>query len=1310
MKHEQYDANGVYPMDDIIRQAATDTGASYDLLRKVGWVESRFNNDAVSPTGPVGSYQFTKATGRGTGLTIGDGVDARKDPKKAAYAAGRLLKQLTDKYHGDELKAALAYNQGENSTSIHAYDAGDLNGVAAEGLGYMKSLMDVAKSPNTELVKGCAGITPKAKPFEVSDYLKGPQEKPVDTASLPQTPDLDLKAKAPEEHKSFTQLQTEYNQAHPQEPQGGFLEQTATAVKSNLENSVLGMGIRGMTGEYGGSVLDFYKPVRSGEFEPKQEDFDRWEKMGIDPNRWGLIAGGDIEHMPEREQIALKNQKMDEDTAKVGTVPKIIGSVAGALGDPLTAVPVAGELKGLTLIGKVAKVGLETAAINTASEAWRTKVAGGDADYKGAILGGLLLGGALGGVMHKLGGVDEATSLATRVEARETALNTGTSDITVKPNPEMHSEHAGVAYGDATHEPDAAVLQDGSVVDADSFVNPKGRKAAREYDVYESGSKAAAGVKLGGLTEMGQRILTSESEEMRKLGSNWFRPPTGSMEEGGVGVARMTVDDIHKWASDQDHATYSALYSGYKDAMKLPEFTHGANSHLTADEAKELVTQRVWDAIEAEDSSLHAALSEPEKKLFDIYQANFQRKADLAQDTTIFGRHDAPPVAEDLSLYRDKYTPHAYQKEKKMAAMERFGGREGLQEAIRDAWLADYRKPGHGAALDKMLKDALPEGQELTPEMVEKFLHDKAYGISHSEVFDSSAMLEEELRGGSGLENNSFLEMRVPLRTDAVIIRDGKPFKINDLRDYSGAFLTQKYNRRMNGTIAIHGATGMTELENKERILNLRKTAEDNGNRKLHQEVDTMLEAVKAVTGRARKDPDGVAETFMRSMTNLSFFAKNAYMGVQNVTEISALVNRGGLRTMLANIPMMKHLAFKRDLNPDEIKTVHALLWGKELDDSLRPSMRQTIQSLREASTAPDWVVKAAGAAKWATSEMAQRNPWTKVLKETTNTLTDCARQNVLADITGHFHNGTRSRYLNPTMLKAMSITEEQVEAMRTWMLKHSEKDPQTGKISFKNIEGMQSDPASFHLWRMGDYIASETLMRPERLSLQNAKQYGALAQMFLQFKTFTLRSLNGKTLRSWYQATKNGRAIDQAMNLVTSLGLSGMYYVAQAHAKAYSLPQEQRKAYLDGALALNSIAANTVSRSSIAGSPWSAWNIFAQPFCLDFNSQYGRSSILAQEAKEKRTDKPILHAMSSEAVQDWANGVLQQVPAANIAANAYALAHNAAGMATANSPADQLSYGAGVYNAAREFIPNDPLTQQALLHIMKGNMYVKPR
>ena len=58
---DKYNSQQSHEFDGYFKTSADTHGVSYELLRKVGWNESRFNAKAVSPTKPRGVMQFTKA-------------------------------------------------------------------------------------------------------------------------------------------------------------------------------------------------------------------------------------------------------------------------------------------------------------------------------------------------------------------------------------------------------------------------------------------------------------------------------------------------------------------------------------------------------------------------------------------------------------------------------------------------------------------------------------------------------------------------------------------------------------------------------------------------------------------------------------------------------------------------------------------------------------------------------------------------------------------------------------------------------------------------------------------------------------------------------------------------------------------------------------------------------------------------------------------------------------------------------------------------------------------------------------------------
>ncbi|MBF0157939.1 MAG: lytic transglycosylase domain-containing protein [Magnetococcales bacterium] len=91
---------------DVIQKAASSYDLDERLLRAVIRVESGFNPRAVSPVGAQGMMQLMPGTARDLGVT-----DAF-DPEQNIMAGARYLRQLLNRYQGEQNLALAAYNWG----------------------------------------------------------------------------------------------------------------------------------------------------------------------------------------------------------------------------------------------------------------------------------------------------------------------------------------------------------------------------------------------------------------------------------------------------------------------------------------------------------------------------------------------------------------------------------------------------------------------------------------------------------------------------------------------------------------------------------------------------------------------------------------------------------------------------------------------------------------------------------------------------------------------------------------------------------------------------------------------------------------------------------------------------------------------------------------------------------------------------------------------------------------------------------------------------------------------------------------------
>ncbi|QHJ79951.1 MAG: hypothetical protein [Caudoviricetes sp.] len=1303
---EKYDPNKPHEYDAYFQQAADTHGVSYALLRKVGWVESRFNPKAVSPTKPRGVMQFTKATGNAYGLVTDEDFF---DPQKSIDAGARHLKDLVARYDGDELKAALAYNQGGGRIGrkqLEAYDKGDYASISNEGRNYLKQFMDVANSPNKgKLEVFGGGITPTTPKVPFEDATGGIGKAPKVSTELPQSHGFRVEGieQAPKQEvhsKSFfDKHRATMDEVADRSTWFGF----GSAVDAEVSNSVAGVAYRAGRIDNGFDIFtDVMQPTRLNTHIWSKEELDKIRSEVKNPHYINTVLGGSSRNLDELIKLANENYELDSKAADAGLGAKLSAGVIGAAFDPLSYVPLIGQSgKGFKLINKAMVVGAQSAGLSMASEGLRTYVAGGEAHYAQAALGGFVFGAGMSAIIDGIGSalrranpnapevVNDIQPAVTRMEARETAINANSEDLSRMPPSEervFDHNHNGVDYALHPTEEGAVILKDGSILSDTNPLNPQTLKEFAEA----APDKSNMGVKMFGLTEISQKLSRSDTPEIRGIAQDLVRPTTG-MKDGSAGKFGATASDIKERLHYTDQQRYNDLNTAMRDAMNDPEWTSGGVK-MSKEAARQEIYKRAALAIERPE--LQADLTKGERKVMDLIKEHFDTKRELMENPAIFGNEKATSIFPN-SRHKGTYVPNVYSREAKTIYANTLGGTDGLQKAISESWLISYRsRPEVKKRVDEYLAE-VNNVNEVTPEMVNQYAMNKAYGIAKTDEFSSSSVIDDNITGLVGIENNSFLEARHLFDSDLpTTLPNGQQFSVNDLRDFDMKYLMPAYDRRVNGDVAIMGGTGMTTKELKDVIMQLDSKAEGKGTMK--GEVEALKDTVKIITGRARRNQDTMFDTATRSLSDLSFFAKNAYMGLQNLTEIAGMIAKGNTKALLHNIPFVRNLAFKKSpVSGKELKELHNVMFGKDLDDLIRPRRRDIVQRLRESTDTPDMMAQAVGTMKFATQELAARSPWTKMLNGTSNALLDAGRQGLLGDVISHTLSNKKSKFGTDVMLNSASITKSQWEGIKN-LIRENVTQGENGQYTIKDKQAFAKDPRAMDLWRMADKVADETMLRPYKVSLQDAKAFGAGAKMFLQFKSFTIKSVNSKFARSIYDA-QHGRAVDSALTWSVGMGLAAAYYVGAAHLKALGLPKHEQKDYLKRTLDPKLIATAGLLRSSTVGAPFSLAGMVAAPFGFDV-MQDVRSTVLPR-TKSEREAKPIDgFATGSDLMQDFYTRVSQQVPAMGFISNAAGSVYNAANVAKAPNKPTERDFMTALMNTTRELVPNDPLTQQLLI------------
>lgn len=1367
------------PYDDAIRQAAEANGVPYEYLHKKIFIESSFNPNAKSSTGPLGLGQFTKATGKAYGLMTDED---RLDPIKSINASAQYTRDLMGTYKGDMLKVALAYNQGNGrlgAPQLAALDRGDFSKISHEGAQYMANLLDVAgDSPNRKWFS--EANAPKLN-SDFEQNTNGVRHQPKGVPELPESQGFNLAlGDAPKVKPTFREMEIDQNG-----PEKGAWDNTWDAVKSSLLTSVPAQIARNITVE-DHDPFDWVKPGDTSNWN--DQDFENIRKEGIDPQYFGFIfdyTKGSRDKLPEAIALAKENADYERRIGKAGWAGQLTAGLAGAALDPLTFVPVPGGA-GASFAARVGKQAAFSSAMSVGSEALREQATGIEGHYAAAAVGGAVIGGAAAAALDKfiakaavsgradMSDADVEAILArhgeaglpnrdvelpegmapvrrkqedgemdddylekilglhgershkqegfktmaddsveailarhaessepnefygptSRLQAREAARQAGVDDPTRMPinSDDVLEDFNGVLYADNPGERGSVRLRDGSILSGSNPLNPKTNKLAAELGP----DRSARGFSLGAITEIGYKLNRSEDPDVLDIGSKLFRS-TVQTESGSNGRFAATASDTVERLRGEDNVSYGKLIDLSEDVMKNdPKYAGMSGSR---DLLMERANRRIAEAIEDTTGAKKAQLSKQERALMDHINEHFIRKQDILENPAQFGNPNATSVL-DSTRHAGHYIPNVYDDVAKALQIARFGGADGLQQAIKTSWLASYAsRAAVKARVDKFIKELIEsEGKVVTPkllkERVERYAHDKAHGISHTQDFNRSAMIDDGLEHLVGAENNNFLEARNLFDSDvAVPMADGQTFAVNDLRMFDFTKLMPSYDRRINGDVGIMVATGEGTDALKSRILKI-KTTKGNSS-----EVEALEDAVKLLTGRARRDPDGAFGTALRGLNDLSFFTKNAYMGVQNFTEIAGMVTNGHLRMLMHGVPYLREMTtWGTKIKPEQLKEMHNLIFGRELDNTIRPRRADIIKSIRDRG-ASNFTANAVGTFKFVTQELAARSPFTKLLTETSNYIADAGRQGALMDMIRAAHGDT-PRILTDKELHRLSITKQQFEGIKKAIKEHIVPDGDGFKI--KDPAALRSDPRTMDMWRVGDKIADESILRPNKLSSQDTKALGAGWHMALQFKKFIFRSLNGRLMRGIYDTTKNGRGIDFAIQGVVATGLATGFYVAQRYVQAQGMPPEQRKDFLKNSFTPEMLRWAAMSRNNILGSPIGVANFVLAPLGYDPAAAV-RTSVLPRGPEFVDKDRPVRYSpLRSDGVQRPLSGLLEQIPGAGILGSAYQVGANADGLWNDTRRSQELGYMTGIYNGLRGLVPNDPVSQRALSAMMQ--------
>jgi hypothetical protein len=340
---------------------------------------------------------------------------------------------------------------------------------------------------------------------------------------------------------------------------------------------------------------------------------------------------------------------------------------------------------------------------------------------------------------------------------------------------------------------------------------------------------------------------------------------------------------------------------------------------------------------------------------------------------------------------------------------------------------------------------------------------------------------------------------------------------------------------------------------------------------------------------------------------NLTFFSKNAMMGIANIFEQGEAIKHYGALHFFKGVPLVRELFdnwANNGMTNAEIRQAQSLIFGMSVRETglLRDIATESFEKQLRRFNGD----KAKSILVAATDTLAQASPFTKFIQNTENSIVEASQGMFLGELIQYAHNKSISKkgFLNKELMQRNGVSQENFDNLLK-ILKESTTVGKNKEITIDNLDAILSkDPAALAtLRRMGDYVAHEVIQKNTLgdTFLWEGAQKNPFMQLLLQFKTFALRSYD-KRLKKILGRMAEGDALGQAYSIFLSTTLGTLGALTNTLINTAGMTEEQRKEYLkktlkydpEEGLTLDTVfqaGINGVMRSSVFAAPSLALN-----------------------------------------------------------------------------------------------------------------------
>lgn len=1174
--------NTEHPYDSIIKDTAERYGLNHSLFRRQLYQESRFNPNAVSRAGAMGIGQIMPKTAKAYGVTD---LSTLKDPFFNIDLAGRIMKDNLKYAKGNQYAALAMYNGG--TAAMKNYLKGNYKKLPKETWNYIDTIGDDDRWGEQKVNEDVPAVNPSESPKqepleksltpsedslidrepvftsldlpeaskEIKPFIKDPIDEDAVRAALANTTRSRLLGIS---FRSKRWADNRYvydpSQDTSDEPQVGF----AGGLKHGYVPTYLRMSFAD------GSIF-------GEQFSPSDEQRGKiLGKVGYNMDRYYAVLNGatSMEDVEERLKINDEVIKYRQAEANAGWFSSITSSIGSAVVDPLSYVPALGAYG---MAGRV----LTGAALGAVSNQIDTYVSGAEHDIMEDMLVGAMFGAGIEFAFKGLG-------------------------------------KGGHYVGDTARR--ASIIRE---------YQEAGKDLPSEVFDGIGGSTKVATSLNNLLNNIERRVpLVSTKGVFQALESTNFRKfcesvfvdrGSGYVDENGVHYATrfqgQTVEEKLRAAQIDFENFESGYRESFNNLRKLGHEDAEINlaicqaiengvtpSKFVGNEEFSKIVESTKDFLQktskvGQRGGYVPRVSDP-RKVGDLFDPNLPRGpqveklVDELSHALVDGALAKPEVRQRILDY---YKKNVYAKLK----------------AEREAQIAEQAKKKDTNRQKKFEDNLEPLPDE--PDWVDvlEWMQKEAREDALGWIDQGTSMGRAIITDGNIANIKYDPEVtRIPWDT-SVTTRSG--LSIDKLRRDPLEAVRMHHNKVIGDNILL--SYGCENLGDFESMLGKMWSEEVNstvGGRVDAKKFAQAQEQLINMIYNKHHSMSDVNSSWLGAMAdvirNLTFFSKNAMMGMANLFEQGEAIKHYGALHFFKGVPLVRELFdnwANNGMTNAEIRQAQSLIFGMSVRETglLRDIATESFEKQLRRFNGD----KAKSILVAATDTLAQASPFTKFLQNTENSIVEASQGMFLGELIQYAHNKSISKkgFLNKELMQRNGISQENFDNLLK-ILKESTTVGKNKEITIDNLDAILSkDPAALAtLRRMGDYVAHEVIQKNTLgdTFLWEGAQKNPFMQLLLQFKTFALRSYD-KRLKKILGRMAEGDALGQAYSIFLSTALGTLGALTNTLINTAGMTEEQRKEYLKKTLKYDpeegltldtalQAGVNGVMRSSVAAFP----------------------------------------------------------------------------------------------------------------------------